>query len=81
MVKVTFYSLTGAFKSVKSEEFETEAKALEAVRAYAEPAGFTNVKIVEEDDMCSIRFTAKTPGGRGGRNVATGDLGPSDEPW
>lgn len=74
MLHVTFYSLTGDFKSVRQESFNTEAEALAAAKAHAEPAGYTNVKIVLDTDGFTLRFTARTPGGRAGRNVAIGDF-------
>lgn len=64
----------GPFRTIREEEFETSTAALAAVKAYAEAAGYSNVKIVDDgEEPDSIRFTAKTPGGRGGRNVAFGD--------
>ena len=75
-VTVSFMTLSGAFATAKKESFESEAAALAAVRAYAEAAGFSNVKTVDDpDDPCGYRITARTPGGRGGRNVAFVDPG------
>lgn len=73
-ISVRFMSLTGKFTCVREETFANEAAALVAIKAHAEGAGFTNVQTVADDDPTSIRFTARTPGGRGGRNVAFGDL-------
>jgi hypothetical protein len=68
MFEVRFMTLSGSFAAVKTERFADMTVALTAVKAYVEPAGFRGVKIVDDTD--SIRFTATTPGGRGGRNVA-----------
>jgi len=69
MLEVRFMSLSGKFTTVKTERFATIAEASNAIEAYAAAAGFTHVKLVDgpEDEL---RFTARTPGGRGGRNVA-----------
>lgn len=76
LIEVRFVTLSGKFADVKTETFETKAQALAAVKEYAESAGYSNVKIVEDDGDCysdGCRFTATTPGGRKGRNVAFGD--------
>jgi hypothetical protein len=67
-VKVRFCSLTGKFSVGDAKTFSDFATAKAAVIAYASEAGYTNVSTVEDED--SLRFTAKTPGGRSGRNVA-----------
>jgi hypothetical protein len=71
MIAVRFYSLTGKFAPVREEQFATVADARVAVEAHAASGGYTNVKPVEDAD--SIRWTARTPGGRGGRNIAYSD--------
>ena len=68
-VIVKFLSLGTGNTTVKTEEFVDAGKASAAIVAYAMTAGFTNVKSVADDDY-SVRFTATTPGGRSGRNVA-----------
>lgn len=72
-IAVRFMSLEGPFKQVKTETFDDPTDALNAVKVYAQAAGYTNVKINDEGDMDGIRYVAKTPNGRGGRNVAFGD--------
>lgn len=72
MLTVTFYTLVGKFARVKTETFETHAAAVNAVKAYAEPSGYTNVQFVDESDDGG-RITGRTPGGRGGRNIAMVD--------
>jgi hypothetical protein len=72
MLTVKFFSLTGKFEVVRTEDFQTDKEAMAAVMAHATSGGYTNVKTVMDAD--SIRYTAKTPGGRGGRNVAAMDL-------
>lgn len=79
MVLVKFMSLTGKFQTVREESFASFALALAAVKAHAESGGYTNVAEVTDDDPCSIRYTARTPGGRGGRNVAFADFGHDSE--
>lgn len=74
MIAVRFMSLVGKFATVREERFSTTQEALAAVRAYCEPAGYTSVKIADDNDCGELRFTARTPGGRGGRNVAFGDF-------
>ncbi len=64
-------TLTGKFATAKTESFPTMQAATEAVAAYVVPHGFSNVRAVEDAD--GFRFTAKTPAGRGGRNVAFAD--------
>lgn len=73
MVHVRFCSLSGKFTVGKAESFESIKEAENAVKAYVEPYGYTNVKFVEDADD-NARFTAKTPGGRNGRNVAMVDF-------
>ena len=76
MLTVRFATLEGSsIKTVRTEDFDTDAQALLAVKQYAETAGFTNVKAVSDEDGYSLRYTATTPGGRHGRNVAFADIG------
>jgi hypothetical protein len=70
-LRIKFASLSGKFTTAHEQVFATYADALAAVKAYAESGGYTNVRAV--DDADSVRFTARTPGGRGGRNVAFAD--------
>lgn len=70
-IQVRFMSLSGPFKVVKTEQFSNNKEALKAAEEYAKPAGFTNIKLVDgEDPYDGARITGKTPGGRGGRNIA-----------
>jgi len=47
-------------------------EALRIVEAHAKANGFTDVKVVTDDEYYgySYRYTATTPGGRAGRNIA-----------
>ena len=82
MISLRFYSLTGPFALIKTEDFESFELALVAVRAYAEPAGYTSIKKVDDGDFEGFRYTGRTPGGRGGRNIAIGDYAIDDsDPW
>jgi len=74
MVRVQFATLTGKFAVERTETFATGKEAMAAVVAHATAGGYSNVQVVMDDDPCSMRYTARTPGGRGGRNVAFGDL-------
>ena len=78
-VVIRFMTLGGKFATVKKEVFPNLAKATEAVKAYAEAGGFTHVQVVNDKDDDGVRFTARTPGGRGGYNVAFGDFDIEDE--
>lgn len=74
-----FFTLSGKFARVKTESFPSSEKALEAVKAYAESAGYTGIKFVDEDSPGEgVRFTGTTPGGRAGRNIAMGDWTPDE---
>jgi hypothetical protein len=73
MVKVSFYTLTGSLRLVKTETFKSVSEAVEAARKYAEPEGYTNIKETEDDPIDGFRITGTTPNGRAGRNIAFGD--------
>jgi hypothetical protein len=73
MVTIRFMTLTGQFRQSHINTFETYAQALAAIQIYAATGGYTNVKAIECDD--TTRYTARTPGGRSGRNVAYRDFG------
>lgn len=75
MVTVRFMTLTGRFAEAKRADYADLGAAEEAVKAYAANAGFTGVKRVDDEEDAGVRFTAKTPGGRAGRNVAFVDVG------
>ncbi len=75
--EIRFMSLDSSFKTVKTSKFPTLKEATDAVITYAASAGFTGIKVVEDGD--GYRFTAKTPNGRSGRNVAYGDYDYTDE--
>lgn len=73
----------GSFKTTKVETFASGKEVLAAVKAYAEPMGYTNIKEVENDEsgipeVDGYRITGKTPGGRSGRNIAFVDFEPDD---
>jgi len=73
-LRVRFMTLSGKFDVHHSETFESTKDALEAVKKYAESEGYTNIKQLEDEDsdpyFLNLRYTGRTPGGRGGRNVA-----------
>lgn len=72
-MQIRLVSLTGPVKTIETKEVPDD-KALAVVTQYAERAGFRNVRQILDDDGFSFRFTATTPGGRHGRNVAFGDF-------
>lgn len=79
-ITIHFMSLAGPFKKVKEQSFPSLKEALEAVKEYAAHHNFTNVQLVQDADADSIRFTARTPNGRGGRNIAFGEYDLPDAP-
>ena len=69
MIRLRFASVSGPFTvHPHGTLYQTHAAALAAVVAYATAHGYSNVKPLEDSD--AIRYTARTPGGRGGRNIA-----------
>lgn len=78
--KVRFMTLEGKFALLKSASFPSFEKVKEAVEAHAASGGFTNVKLADDpEDPDTFRFTARTPKGRNGRNIAFADEHFEDE--
>jgi hypothetical protein len=74
MVSIRFMNLdNGKFREVDRREFTSILEAQYAVKTYAETAKFSHVKFIDGEDD-GFRFTARTPGGRGGRNIAYGEF-------
>lgn len=73
-ISIRFMSVEGRFRIVRTEMFVSETAAMEAVTAYAHSVGHTNVKVKLDAEDDGIRYTATTPGGRAGRNIAFGDV-------
>jgi hypothetical protein len=74
VIVVRYYSLSGTFRTLHKASFPDRVAALDAVRSYVEPAGFTNVREADDGpdaEPGEYRYTARTPGGRAGRVVAT----------
>lgn len=71
-IEIRFMTLNGPFRTATTRSFASLQEALAGVRAYVEPFGFSNVKTVHDDDPGEVRFIARTPNGRAGRNVAFG---------
>ena len=70
-VKVRFMTLSGVFCTAKEETFSDSTTAMFAVCKYAADNGFKNVKLVDDKEAPGVwRYTAITPNGRGGRNIA-----------
>jgi hypothetical protein len=76
-LRVQLMTLEGGFNVASTVVCETMDQAMDAVQMHIAAQGFTNLKRV--DDMDSIRFTARTPGGRNGRNVAFADFEFNDD--
>lgn len=74
MHTLNLMSVSGPFRVVKSVNVPDRAQAKIVVEAYATEHGFHSVKAVDDLDY-SIRFTATTPGGRPGRNLAFLNVG------
>ena len=80
MLAVRFMNLdNGPFREMRAEVFATDREALAAVEAHAASAGFSSVRKVQDDEPWHVRYTARTPGGRAGRNIAFADYVPDDE--
>lgn len=77
-LNVRFATLEGKFAIAKRETFPTSKAALDAILAYAEAAGYKNVKEVDDFGDETMRYTADPPEGRKGRNVAFADY--DDDP-
>lgn len=75
-VTVRFFSLVaGSIAVVRKAEFKSTEEATAAVEEHARSGGFTNVKLIRDVEFDGIRWTARTPGGRAGRNIADGQEG------
>lgn len=72
-MQLRLVSLTGPIKTLESREVPDD-QALAVVTEHASSGGFHDVRKVLDCDGYSIRFTATTPGGRHGRNIAFGDF-------
>lgn len=72
---VRFFSLAAAdIAVVRTEQYPNAAAALSAVKSHADSGGYTTVRVVDGEDE-GLRYTATTPGGRAGRNIAAADFG------
>lgn len=67
------YTLTGEFRVERTVVVATATEARAIIEKHLEGSGYTNLKMADCDGY-STRYTARTPGGRGGRNVANLDL-------
>jgi len=67
-------ALAGEFRTVATHEVATTDEARKLVETHAASGGYMRVKTADDGDG-SLRFTATTPGGRAGRNVAFLDYG------
>lgn len=77
---VRLMSLSGPFRVVREERLSSLAEVKAAVESHAIAGGYSKVKLAEDWEECDgYRFTATTPGGRAGRNVAYADEVPEDE--
>ena len=70
MTTVRFMTLTGKYTTLREQDYPTKAEAVAAIEAHAASGSYSKVKPVEDYDGYMTRYTATTPGGRGGRNIA-----------
>lgn len=73
MMILRLYSLGQDFKVIRTIEVGTICEAREIVEKHIDGSGYTNLKTVDDADY-SMRYTATTPNGRPGRNVAAIDF-------
>ena len=74
-VKARFMTVKGKFRTLKEETFPTTEDAFQAVEKFYSEMGLTNIKLVDDKDYSdNLRVTAKTVGGRSGRNIAFLDM-------
>ena len=67
------YSLDEPFRVIQTIEVGTICEARELVDKHIDGSGYTNLKTADDADY-SMRYTATTPNGRAGRNVAAIDF-------
>lgn len=67
------YSLDENFRVIQTIEVGTICEAREIVEKHINGSGYKNLKTVDDADY-SMRYTATTPNGRNGRNVAAIDF-------
>ncbi|MGH9780204.1 MAG: hypothetical protein ACRD33_00160 [Candidatus Acidiferrales bacterium] len=77
MITVKLMTLSVKFAELRQVEVSTDAEARALIEAHAASGGYRNVKRVEDGDQ--FRYTATTPGGRAGRNIAFIDMWQSYE--
>lgn len=70
MINCRFMTTEGPYRTEAEERFGSHGEALDAVRARYGPRGFTQFRTVDGEEPDNVRVTARTPGGRPGRNVA-----------
>lgn len=71
-IHLRLMALSGKFTCVAEITCPDAAAALAAVVEHANSGGYSHVQKVIDDnsEYDGFRYTARTPGGRGGRNVA-----------
>lgn len=65
------FSLEGNFITIQKIEVQTFDEAKAIVAKHIEGSGYRNLQYVDDEDGYTTRFTATTPNGRPGRNVAS----------
>ena len=78
MFTLKLMTLTAPFEIARIHQTRDMAHAMTLVQEYTHAAGFRNVKVTLEDDY-TYRYTATTPNGRAGRNVAYLDASGYDD--
>lgn len=76
MYTLRLMSLTRSGKLERTEQHENLEEVRAAVEGHAAAGGFTKVKAHEDDDdgWHGLRYSATTPAGRAGRNIAYADI-------
>jgi len=71
MIVLRLMTLSGRYAMASESKYQSIDDARARVEAWALGGGYSlPVKMVPDDDPGTWRFTAKTPGGRSGRNIA-----------
>lgn len=78
MYTLRLMSLTSSGKLERTEQHENLEEVRAAVEGHAAAGGFTKVKAHEDDGWHGLRYSATTPAGRAGRNIAYADIADDD---
>jgi len=79
VVKVRFYSIGKDFQVLETKNYESKSAAIMAATKHGIDGGYSNVRLVSDEDDYEVRVTATTPNGRAGRNIAAIEFGWEEE--